>query len=294
MSRQSKIHDPLPFTFDEVITRIAEAGKPEAQSFSTRPFLKWVGGKRSILPDLIKRMPERYQTYREPFLGGGALFWAVQPGRAYLSDINFNLVLSYRAVRENVDGLIALLKGYQSRHDKEHYLAAREKLSTEKDATKIAAIFIYLNKTCFNGLYRVNRAGQFNVPMGSYTDPNLFEDDVIRNASKLLQDVTINQHGFSQCPIAREDFFYLDPPYHKVYAQYDSSGFAEKEHEALAQWCGEIHRAGALFMLSNSDTPFVRSLYRDFHIESVSASRSVSCKAHQRGKEDELVIRNYK
>jgi DNA adenine methylase len=294
MSRQPRIHEPLPYSFTEVIEAIANQHKPAVQSMATRPFLKWVGGKRSILPDLLARMPERYQTYREPFIGGGALFFAVQPGRAYLSDINFNLVLSYQSVRDDVDGLIALLKEHQEKHCKENYLKARERLCTEKHATKIAALFIYLNKTCFNGLYRVNRAGQFNVPMGSYTDPSLFEDDVIRNDSKLLQGVTITQHGFSQCPIAREDFFYLDPPYHKVYAQYDSSGFGETEHKRLAEWCGEIHHAGAFFMLSNSDTPFVRSLYRDFHIESVSASRSVSCKSHQRGKEDELVIRNYK
>ena len=263
-------------------------------NLATRPFLKWVGGKRSILTELQARMPEHYQTYREPFLGGGALFFAVQPGRAYLSDINFHLVISYQAIREDVDNLISMLKTYQAKHNKENYLKARERLCAESDATKIAALFIYLNKTCFNGLYRVNKSGQFNVPMGSYTDPNLFEDDVLKNDSKLLQSVTITQHGFSQCPVAREDFFYLDPPYHRLYSQYDGSGFGEPEHKKLAEWCNEIHRAGALFMLSNSDTPFVRGLYRDFHIESVSASRSVSCKAHQRGKENELVIRNYK
>lgn len=293
MSRQSKIHPPLPFSFSEVITAIADEKKPVLESMATRPFLKWVGGKRSILPDLIARLPAQYGTYREPFIGGGALFFAVQPAKAYLSDINFHLVVTYKAVRDDVDALIELLKGHQERHNKENYLKARERLSVEKDATKMAAIFIYLNKTCFNGLYRVNKAGGFNVPMGSYTDPNLFEEDVLRNDSKLLQGISVKQHGFGQCQIARENFFYLDPPYHKLYSQYDGSGFGEPEHKKLADYCREIHESKAFFMLSNSDTPLIRSLYRDYRIEDVSASRSVSCKAHQRGKENELIIRNY-
>jgi DNA adenine methylase len=293
MSRALKIHPPLPFSFHEVITAVADQNKPTVETMETRPFIKWVGGKRSILPELMKRMPEHYGTYREAFIGGGALFFGVQPGRAYLSDINFHLILTYQAVRDDVDGLIALLKGYQANHTKENYLKARIRLSAEKDATKIAALFIYLNKTGFNGLYRVNKAGGFNVPMGSYTDANLFEEDVLRNDSKLLQGVTISQHGFAHCPIAREDFFYLDPPYHELYSQYDGSGFGEVEHKKLAEFCNEIHTSGAFFMLSNSDTDFVRQLYRRFHIEEVSAARTVSCKAHQRGRKNELIIRNY-
>jgi len=196
-------------------------------------------------------------------------------------------------VRDDVDTLIDLLKGYQKRHNKTNYLKAREQLSLETDVTKIAALFVYLNKTCFNGLYRVNREGRFNVPMGSYDDPNLFDDTTLRNASKALQGVTVKQHSFLQCPFETNDFVYLDPPYHKLYSQYDSGGFAEDEHRHLAAFCGKLHKAGVKFMLSNSDTALVRTLYTAFQIEEVSASRSVSCKAHQRGKEAELVIRNY-
>jgi DNA adenine methylase len=267
--------------------------KPEVQSIGAKPFLKWVGGKRSILPLLIERLPEAYGTYREPFVGGGALFFGVQPSKAYLSDINFHLILTYLAVRDDLDRLILNLKLHEKNHGKEYYLRARERLGHEDDTTKIAALLIYLNKTCFNGLYRVNKAGQFNVPIGDYKDPSLFDDGALRNDSKILQGVTIIQHPFWQIPVVREDFYYLDPPYHKVYAQYDSSGFAEPEHRALAKFCKEIDEAKAYFMLSNSDTPLIRSLYSRYHIEQVEASRSVSCKAHQRGKENELVIRNY-
>jgi len=293
MSGRPKMHAPMAFTFYDAVENISDEKTANSESIATRPFLKWVGGKRSILPTLLPNLPKNYQTYREPFVGGGALYFAAQPQRAYLSDINFHLVIAYQVVRDEVDTLIKLLKELQEKHSKDNFLKARKRLSTEKDATKIAAIFIYLNKTCYNGLYRVNKAGEFNVPIGSYDDPNLFEEDVLRNDSKQLQGVIIKQHGFLQCPIAREDFFYFDPPYHKLYSQYDGSGFEEREHKKLAEFCQEIHTSGAFFMLSNSDTDFVRRLYRNFEIEEVSAARSVSCKAHQRGRENELIIRNY-
>lgn len=294
MSRQPKIIEPIQGNFAQVLAGIADEQKPDMQSVATRPFLKWVGGKRSILAELQARLPARYQTYREPFIGGGALFFAVQPAKAALSDINFPLILTYKAVRDDVENLIAALKIHQSRHDKDYFLRARKRLSKEQDTTKIAALLIYLNKTCFNGLYRVNKAGEFNVPIGDYKDPVLFEEDVLRNDSAILQGVELEQRHFSQVEVAREDFYYLDPPYHKTYDGYNGNGFGDDEHTKLAQLCAEIHEAKAYFMLSNSDTPFIRGLYKDFVIEQVSASRSVSCKGHQRGKENELIIRNYK
>jgi len=293
MSRPSKMHAPIQANFGDVLAAIADEQKPEVESIGTRPFLKWVGGKRSILSLLADRMPERYGTYHEGFVGGGALFFHLQPTKAALYDINFALVLTYQAVRDDLDRLISLLQVHQRSHSKDYFKKARDKLSTESDATRIAAWFIYLNKTCFNGLFRVNKAGKFNVPMGSYTNPVIFEEDVLRNDSKMLRGVTITQQPFSQLPIVREDFYYLDPPYHKTYDGYNGSGFGDEEHTKLAELCTEIHEAGGYFMLSNSDTPFIRGLYSKFHIEVISASRSVSCKADQRGKENELVIRNY-
>lgn len=279
--------------FDQALTAIASENRPETRIVSARPFLKWVGGKRSILPELLKRMPENYDAYHEPFMGGGALFFAVNPKEAYLSDVNFHLVLTFKAVRDDVEVLIRQLKIHERLHNKEYYLKARYKLFKEKDTTKLAALFIYLNKTCFNGLYRVNKGGGFNVPMGDYKNPPILDEENLRSASKVLKNVDIEQHGFDHTKIIKNDFYYIDPPYHETYSGYDGSGFGDKEHVKLADFCKKIDEKGAFFMLSNSDTPFVRELYKSYTIETVSASRMVSCKAHQRGKENELIIRNY-
>lgn len=276
------------------MTAIADENKPSETTFSARPFVKWVGGKRSILTELIPRLPSVYKTYHEPFLGGAALFFAVKPVKAYLSDINFHLVVTFQTVRDHVDALIEQLKDHAEKHDKEYFLKARKRLFVEKDPIKISAFFIYLNKTCFNGLYRVNQSGFFNVPIGDYKDPPILDEDNLRSCSDALKDAKIKQHSFEQLEPEKDNFYYLDPPYHETYSGYDGRGFGEKEHTALAGFCKEIDKTGAFFMLSNSDTPLIRSLYNGFHIEQVSASRSVSCKANQRGKEKELIIRNYK
>jgi DNA adenine methylase len=292
--REKKYHDSLGMSFDNALTAIASENRPLTRIISARPFLKWVGGKRSILPELLKRMPEEYDAYHEPFLGGGALFFAEKPQEAFLSDVNFHLILTFKAVRDNVEEVIKQLKIHERLHNKEYYLKARKKLFKEKDNVKLASLFIYINKTCFNGLYRVNQSGGFNVPMGDYTNPNILDEENLRSASKMLKNADIQQYGFEHMKIYKKDFYYLDPPYHETYSQYDGSGFGDKEHKKLAEFCKKIDEKGGFFMVSNSDTPFVRELYKGYNIEIVSASRMVSCKAHQRGKENELIIRNYK
>ncbi len=294
MTRKPNQHPPLGVSFGEALEIIADQNRPQERTIAARPFLKWVGGKRSILPELQRRMPDEYETYNEPFLGGGALYFAEQPKEAYLSDINFHLVLTFKQVRDDVDGVIRALKAHASRHSAEYYGRARKRLFKEKDNTKLAALFIYLNKTCFNGLYRVNRAGEFNVPIGSYKNPTILDEENLRACSKVLQGADIEQKPFSQIVPRKGDFFYLDPPYHDTYEGYAAQGFGDSEHEKLAAFCREIDRKGGFFMLSNSDTPVVRKLYKGYTVEHVSAARSVSCKAHQRGREQELLIRNYK
>lgn len=294
MSRPRKEHEPIQSSFDEVLTAIADEGRPPFRATIARPFLKWAGGKRSILPELTARMPKTYNTYCEPFLGGGALFFTAQPERAYLSDVNFPLVLTFLAVRDDVDRLIANLRLHADKHGKEYYLQSRERFARERDATKIGALLIYLNKTCYNGLYRVNKNGIFNVPIGSYSEPAILDEENLRAASRALQDAEIKHHEFSQVKIERQNFYYLDPPYHRTFDGYDSSRFGDEDHKRLAEFCRELDRAGCFFMVSNSDNTFIRSLYRGFNIERVRASRFVSCKPHQRGKYDELIIRNYK
>jgi DNA adenine methylase len=293
MSRAAKLHEPLDFTFDDILAAIGDENRPFLKTVTARPFIKWVGGKRSILPALLARMPAEYDTYCEPFLGGTALFYAVNPERAYLSDVNFTLILTYTAVRDDLDGLITALKVLRAKHDKDSYLAARLKVAKEKDPTKLAALFIYLNKTCYNGLYRVNKSGAFNVPMGSYTDPAILDEENLRAASKELQMAEIKQHSFEHLPIRAKNFYYLDPPYHKTFSSYDGSGFGDADHVKLAEFCAKLHSAGCFFMLSNSDTPFIRGLYKNYNIEVVKAGRTISCKGNQRGKENELLIRNY-
>lgn len=291
--REKKYHEGLGMDFDQALASIAGENRPPTRTIVARPFLKWVGGKRSILPELLKRLPSNFDAYHEPFMGGGALFFSVQPQEAYLSDVNFHLVLTFKAVRDDVDGVIRQLKIHERLHNKEYYLKARQKLFKEKDTTKLAALFIYLNKTCFNGLYRVNKGGGFNVPMGDYKEPNILDEENLRNASKVLQNADIQQHRFDHTKVIKGDFYYLDPPYHEAYSGYDGTGFGDEEHIKLAEFCRKIDQKSGFFMISNSDTPFVRQLYKGYNIETVSASRMVSCKAHQRGKEDELIIRNY-
>ena len=293
MSREPLFHQPLPGTFEEVLRAIADEHTPKRKYIAAKPFLKWVGGKRSILPELLARMPDHYDTYHELFLGGGALFFAVQPQKAYLSDINFHLVITFRAIKNDVERVIYHLKKHAENHNKDYYLKARELLFVEKDETKIAALFIYLNKTCYNGLYRVNKLGKFNVPIGSYKEPSIVDEQNLRNCSLVLQADDIEQQTFKQVRPSKNGFYYLDPPYHQTYDGYANTGFGDEQHKELAYFCHKIDAKGGKFMLSNSDTPFVRELYARYTIEEVMAARSVSCKANQRNKENELIIRNY-
>ena len=259
-----------------------------------KPFLKWVGGKRSILSELKKRMPAQFTEYYEPFVGGGALFFAILPKNAFISDINSHLITTYTAIRDNVGSLINELKKHKYKHNKTHFLEMRKQLSLETNSTKIAGIFIYLNKTCYNGMYRVNKSGEFNVPMGNYKNPPILDEENLRAGSLILQNIKIEQKGFDDIKPKKGAFYYLDPPYHQTYSEYDGSGFGEKEHEKLADLCNTINKIGGVFMLSNSNTEFIRTLYNKYNIEEIMASRTVSCKANQRGKSDELIIKNYK
>ena len=292
MGRSPKEHEPIEEDFDSVLTAIADENMPD-KIFTAKPFVKWVGGKRSIIQELLSRVPKEYTSYHEPFLGGGALFFALNPEKACLSDINFYLVITYRAVKDDVERLITNLKIHKKNHSLEYFQKARIRLSKEQDPTKVAALFIYINKTCYNGLYRVNKSGLFNVPMGKYTDPAIVDEDNLRACSKFLENTDIQQKTFAHITPNKGEFYYLDPPYHETYSGYDGSGFGDEEHAKLAEFCREIDKKGGYFMLSNSDTPFVRELYKGYNIEVVSASRFISCKANDRNKQNELLIRNY-
>jgi DNA adenine methylase len=261
---------------------------------TARPFVKWVGGKRSIIGELLARIPDEFKNYFEPFVGGGALFWNIpRAGKACLSDINFHLIITYRMIRDKVEAVISRLEYHKKHHNEKYYAEARAKLSETQDQVEVASLFIYLNKTCYNGLYRVNKSGIFNVPIGRYDDPKIVDADNMRKCSKFLVDVDILQNGFSHIKPKKGDFVYFDPPYHETFSAYDGSGFGDKEHEELATFCRQLDQKGVLFMLSNSDTPFIRQLYEGFDMGNVDASRFISCKGNERKKENELIIRNY-
>lgn len=259
-----------------------------------KPFVKWLGGKRSIIEKITSRMPKTFTRYYECFVGGGAMFFEIQANPSRISDTNPYLITTYLAIRDDVDRVIKYLKIHKSKHCKTWYLKCRKSLNTESDCAKLAALVIYINKTCFNGLYRVNRANEFNVPMGSYQNPLILDESNLRQVSQVLANTDIAFHDFKETPIKKHAFYYLDPPYYRTFSNYAKDGFDKNDHKRLARFCDKLHNAGAKFLLSNSNTKFIQNLYKDYLIEKISALRSISCKASQRVHTSEVLIRNYR
>ena len=252
---------------------------------------------RPLLPTGVEHM-----RHVEPFVGGGAMFFSRQPARAMLTDINPALVSTYAAIRDDVEGVIESLRRLASRHSKEGYYRVRERYNRGERApsTKRAAMFIYLNKTCFNGLHRVNRKGEFNVPVGSYKNPRILNEGALRAASAALEAAHLECTSFeSLLQNAKPgDFVYFDPPYEPVsqtasFTSYARDGFSREDQMRLRDVYKELDRRGCKLMLSNSDVPFIRELYRDFHVDTVAAPRAINCNAKKRGKVSEVVVRNY-
>lgn len=238
----------------------------------------------------------------EPFAGGGAFFFDRQPKRALLCDVNANLIATYQAIRDDVDSVIEALHPLAAEHDQEHYYSRRAHYNHGKDVSKAqrAALFIYLNKTCFNGLHRVNRKGEFNVPIGRYENPRILDEQGLRAASARLRTATIECTGFeSLLKSARPgDFVYMDPPYEPIsrtanFTAYAQGGFGQDMQTLLRDVFAALSKRGCKLMLSNSDTPFVRELYQKFNIDLVAAPRAISCNGRGRGKVAEVVVRNY-
>lgn len=273
-----------------------------SREMRSRPFVKWAGGKSQLLVELTKRMPRSYKRYWEPFIGGGAFFFHVAPPAASISDTNDELIETYKVVRDDVESLIVELSNH--RYDKEYYYSVREWDRSEnfKDlaAVKRAARFIFLNKTCFNGLHRVNSKGHFNVPFGAYTNPTIVAAENLRNCSRVLQATEISVGDYSSIldSVERGDFVYLDPPYAPLnstssFTAYTAQGFGRAEQDALVEFCHRLDKKGVLFMLSNSSRPEMLELYRDFQVESVTATRAINSKGSARGVVAEILVRNY-
>jgi DNA adenine methylase len=263
------------------------------------PFLKWVGGKTSLLPELLRHVPPRaaIRRYHEPFVGGGALFFKVAPRRAVLSDNNGELVHCYRQVRDDVYGVLDALARHV--YEKEHYQSIRALEPRQLEPAERAARFIYLNKTCFNGLWRVNRAGRFNVPIGRYKNPRFHDPSTLLAASQALKRVEILHAPFEDAlgRASAGEFVYLDPPYDPVsatssFASYTADGFTWDDQKRLARACIGLNRRGIRFLLSNSATGRIRELYRGFEQRLVRAPRFINSKAESRGRVDELLVFN--
>jgi len=285
-------------TFAATTARIHEQPREAA------PFVKWAGGKGRLLSQLRPLLPSGVERMRhvEPFVGGGALFFARRPARALLTDINPALVATYNAIRDDVDAVIAALRGLADGHSKASYYQIRERYNEGRRAPvpKRAAMFIYLNKTCFNGLHRVNRKGEFNVPVGSYKNPRILNEDALRVASQALAGAQLRCSPFDALLENAKpgDFIYFDPPYEPVsdtasFTSYARDGFSRQDQTRLRDVYQALDRRGCKLMLSNSDVPFIRELYRNFSVDTVAAPRAINCDAKKRGKVSEVVVRNY-
>jgi DNA adenine methylase len=281
---------------------LAAGANTATVAHSCRPFLKWAGGKSQLLPQLVRRLPQQINRYLEPFLGGGALYFALQPRHAYLADCNHELINCFSVVQSNVEELIHELQTF--RYEEEMYYAVREMDRrtefAQLSSVKRAARFLYLNKTCFNGLYRVNSKGHFNVPFGRYTNPTIVDKENLHACSNLLKSAVLAQQNFEEIvEIAdKDDFVYFDPPYAPVsetsdFTGYVAGGFDEAAQELLLLVCLKLHRKGVRWMVSNSNAAIIQELYRGFKIEPVGAARSINSKASKRGAVVELIIRNY-
>ncbi len=267
-------------------------------------FVKWAGGKKQLLEQFKPFFPKEVKRYFEPFVGGGAIAFYImkhhKPQEVYLSDINEELTNCLNVIRDDVENLIKDLIKLRKIHNKENYQKIRSEdpklLSNLTRATR----FIYLNKTCFNGLYRVNSKGEFNVPMGSYKNPSIVNEVELREISQLLKKATIQTSQFHETikDAKKGDFIYFDPPYYPLnktssFTTYTKDKFLEKEQEHLARVFKELDKKGCKVMLSNSDTKFVKDLYKGYNISMVKATRMINSDATKRGKINEVVITNY-
>jgi DNA adenine methylase len=272
-----------------------------------RPFLKWAGGKQQLLTQYEGRFPKDFRRYFEPFVGSGAVFFHLWnekrlPNQVFLFDNNEELINVYRVIRDRLDELVDLLSGYKANHSQEFYYKIRnlDRQPGKLGSAESAARTIYLNRTCYNGLYRVNRKGQFNVPMGSYQNPGIVNEKVLQAASKALQNVCIEARDFRELPnlACPGDFFYFDPPYDPVsatanFTSYTAGNFGSQDQKDLAAVFKQLADKGCLCMLSNSCTAFISDLYRGFRVETVHAKRAINSDANRRGAVQEIVILNY-
>jgi DNA adenine methylase len=269
------------------------------------PVVKWAGGKRQILNDILKYIPKDISAYYEPFVGGGAVLFELQPKRAVINDVNEELMNIYQVIKDNVDGLIQDLEKHENTET--YFYRIREQDRNKEvygSLTDIerASRIIYLNKTCYNGLFRVNKTGEFNVPFGNYKKPSIVNAKTLKAVGRYfnLAQVTFHCMDFEKMLTSAKigSFVYLDPPYDPVSATasftgYDKGGFDRSEQTRLKNTCDRLHKEGIPFLLSNSATEFIMDLYKEYKIEIIRAKRSINSKTDKRGKINEVLVRNF-
>jgi DNA adenine methylase len=275
-----------------------------AKNILLSPILKWVGGKRQLLSQIVPLIPKQFSTYVEPFIGGGAVLFELQPKRAIINDYNEELINVYQTVRDHTEDLIAELEKHKENNSEEYYYEIRsldrtyayDNLSDVQRAARI----IYLNKTCYNGLYRVNSSGQFNSPYGRYKNPNIVNAVTIRAMANYLKEKKIDiQCGDYRCTLKglrKGAFVYLDPPYMPIstsssFTGYTENGFSYEQQRLLKLECDKLREKGISFLQSNSDCDAIRELYQDYEIYTVHAKRSINSNATKRGEINEVLIR---
>lgn len=270
------------------------------------PILKWVGGKKQLLSEITPLIPKKITTYVEPFIGGGAVLFNLQPKKAIINDLNKELINTYKVVKESPRELLELLKIHNKNNCEDYFyeIRALDRTNNFKNMNNIekAARVIYLNKTCFNGLYRVNKAGLFNSPYGKYKNPNIVNESAILAMSDYFNNnnIKIIQGDYKNAlkDLKKNSFVYFDPPYMPIstsssFTNYTKTSFNEKEQIELKKECDKLNNKGIKFMLSNSDHSLIRELYKDFDIRIVKAKRSINSKGDSRGKINEILVKNY-
>lgn len=276
---------------------------------TAKPFLKWVGGKGRLITELEKFYPKDFDRFYEPFVGGGAMFFSINPSDGNINDKNEILICAYKHIRDNVENLISLLSVlhdyYWSLQDlalkKQFYLEKRTLFnSLNNECIEKTVLLIFLNKTCFNGMYRENSKGGFNVPFNNSEKPPICDAINLRNVSNALQRTKITSASYDEAvdSAVAGDFIYFDPPYHPInatssFTSYNSSGFNENDQILLRDKFKELSDRGCKVMLSNSNAPLITQLYKDFNIHEIYAARSINATGTKRGKIAELLITNY-
>lgn len=266
-------------------------------------FIKWAGGKKKLIEQFNPFFPQKIERFFDPFVGGGSVAFFIikkyKPKEVFLSDINQELINCYIVIKNDVENLINELKKLKTTHNKETYYKIRAQDPGSLSPVERAARFIYLNKTCYNGLYRVNSKGQFNVPIGEYKNPSIYSEEDLREISQLLKNTKIEAMHFSEIikRVKKGDFVYFDPPYYplkkgKSFTTYTKDNFLERDQIELEELFTQLNKTGSKLMLSNSDTDFIKNLYKNYNIHTVNAARMINCVATKRGIIKEVLVTN--